>query len=93
MKTKILSLAVLFILGTASIFAQSKTAKFKVNGNCGMCEKTIEKAANSVDGVSKADWNKETKQMQVVFDSTKTNIHTIKLIMLYLDVANTTVMH
>jgi len=77
MKTKVLSLAVLLVLGTSSIFAANKSEKFKVNGKCGMCEKTIEKAANSVDGVSKADWNKETKEMEVVFDDTKTNIHKI----------------
>ncbi len=74
MKTKVLSLVTLFLLGTATVFAASKTEKFKVYGNCGMCEKTIEKAALSVDGVSAADWNKETKQIEVTFDDAKTNV-------------------
>ena len=51
-----------FFLGIASLFAQDlKTEKFKVYGNCGMCESRIEKAAKTVDGVTAADWNKETK--------------------------------
>ncbi|WP_320168099.1 cation transporter [Mangrovibacterium marinum] len=77
MKTKVLSLITVFLLGTASVFAASKTEKFKVYGNCGMCEKTIEKAALSVEGVSAADWNKETKQMEVTFDDSKTDVHKV----------------
>lgn len=79
MKTKVLSLVALFLLGTASVFAASKTEKFKVYGNCGMCEKTIEKAALSVPGVSTADWNKETKQIAVTLDDTKTDVHKVQM--------------
>ncbi len=63
MKTKMISLAALFLLGTASVFAQTKTEKIEVKGNCGMCETRIEKAANSVEGVTNAQWNKETKML------------------------------
>lgn len=73
MKTKVLSLVVMFFLGTFMVFAANKTEKFDVKGNCGMCEKRIEKAASAVDGVSKADWNKETKKLEVTFDDTKTS--------------------
>jgi periplasmic mercuric ion binding protein len=45
MKAKVLSLVVMFVLGTSTAFAGEKTEKFKVKGNCGMCEKRIEKAA------------------------------------------------
>ena len=79
MKTKILSLVVLFLMGMISVLAQSKTEKFKVYGNCSMCEKTIEKAAQSVEGVIVADWNKETKMMEVSFDKTKTNVHKVHM--------------
>ena len=34
---------------------------FGVRGNCGMCKSTIEEAANSVEGVAKADWDVEKK--------------------------------
>ena len=42
---------------------------FGVKGNCGMCKKTIETAAKSLDGVIKADWDKQTKQVSLVYDS------------------------
>ena len=57
---------------------ESKTEKFKVYGNCGMCESRIEKAAKSVEGVSSADWDKETKMIEVTFDESKTNIDKIE---------------
>lgn len=77
MKAKILN--VLFVLGISSfsLFAGKHPEKFKVAGNCGMCETRIEKAAKSVEGVASADWNKETKMIEVVFDSGTTEIHAI----------------
>ena len=42
---------------------------FGVKGNCGMCKKTIETAANSLNGVIKADWDVQTKQVSLVYDS------------------------
>lgn len=79
MKTRILSLVVILLIGTVSVFAQTKTETFKVYGNCGMCEKRIEKAANGVDGVSKSDWNKETKMLEVTFDEAKTSVHKVHM--------------
>ena len=46
---------------------------FGVRGNCGMCKKTIEKAAKSVEGVSEANWDVDKKKIDVSFDDTKTN--------------------
>ncbi len=69
----------MFVLGTFTVFAGEKTEKFKVKGNCGMCEKRIEKAANSVDGVSAADWNKESKMIEVKFDDSKTDVHKVQM--------------
>jgi mercuric ion binding protein len=46
---------------------------FGVRGNCGMCKKTIEKGANSLDGVSKAIWNVDKKKIDVSFDDSKTD--------------------
>ncbi len=45
---------------------------FGVRGNCGMCKNTIEKAANSVEGVSSANWDVDKKKIDVSFDDTKT---------------------
>jgi copper chaperone CopZ len=59
---------------------QALTEKtFKVSGNCGMCETRIEKAAKSIDGVTTADWSKETKLIEVTFDSKKTDVHKIHM--------------
>ncbi|WP_223550824.1 heavy-metal-associated domain-containing protein [Aestuariivivens sp. NBU2969] len=46
---------------------------FGVRGNCGMCKKTIEKAANSVEGVATANWDKDKKKIDVAFDGSKTD--------------------
>lgn len=79
MKTKGLGLIAMFLMTTAVVFAVEKTEKFKVYGNCGMCETRIEKAANSVDGVSAADWNKESKMIEVKFDDSKTDVRKVHM--------------
>jgi mercuric ion binding protein len=53
------------------------TSTFKVWGNCDMCKETIETSLK-VDGISKADWNTETKMITVSFDSTKINLDQIQ---------------
>lgn len=77
MRTKILIMAL--FLGTIAVFAGNKTEKFKVSGICGMCKNRIETAAKSVDGVISADWNKETKMMEVTFDDSKTDIIKVEM--------------
>ena len=79
MKTKVLSLVGLFLLGAITVFAEGKTEEFKVYGNCGMCEKRIETAAKSIDGVTKAEWNSKTEMIEVSFDDSKTDIDKIQL--------------
>ena len=79
MKTRILSLAIIMGLSSISLFAMSdKTEKFEVAGNCGMCEARIEKAAKSVDGVSAADWDKETKMIEVSYNPEKSDLDNIQ---------------
>ncbi|MUP39403.1 heavy-metal-associated domain-containing protein [Labilibaculum euxinus] len=91
MKLKLVGLIGLFLVSGLSLSAQEKNDKFKVFGNCGMCENRIEKAALAVDGVSLADWNKETKMIDVAFDTTKTDIH--KVHMAIADAGHDTEMH
>lgn len=79
MKTIILSLVSMFLLGSGVAFAQVKTEKFEVKGNCGMCEDRIEKAAKSVDGVTTADWNQETKMLELSFDESKSSVQKVQL--------------
>lgn len=52
--------------------------KFVVKGNCGMCEARIEKAAKSIAGVTKADWDKTSKNIRVEFDEKQTSLADIK---------------
>ncbi|WP_421917893.1 heavy-metal-associated domain-containing protein [Marinifilum sp.] len=65
------------LMGTAIANGQSKKEEFKVYGNCGMCENRIEKAALSVEGVTVAEWNKESKIISVTFNGSKTKVHEI----------------
>lgn len=75
MKTKVLTILMLIGLSSFTLLAGPvKKEKFKVAGNCGMCEARIEKAAKSVNGVTAADWDKETKMLVVSFDAAEVNI-------------------
>ena len=52
---------------------------FGVRGNCGMCKKTIEDAANSVEGVVSAIWDVDKKKIDISYDDSKIDavaIHT-----------------
>lgn len=44
-----------------------------------MCENQIQKAAKEVNGVTKADWDKTTNMLKVVFDNTKTSTDNIEV--------------
>jgi copper chaperone CopZ len=55
---------------TAQSTQAAQTAVFKVYGNCSSCKKHIETAAH-VTGVAKADWNKDTKMLTLVYDPSK----------------------
>ena len=44
---------------------------FGVRGNCGMCKKTIEDAANSIEGVASAIWDVDQKKIDISFDDGK----------------------
>jgi mercuric ion binding protein len=53
-------------------------ATFGVRGNCGMCKSTIEKAAKSVDGVKKANWDVDSKVITVSYNNDKTNTDAVQ---------------
>ena len=50
---------------------------FKVWGNCDMCKETIETSLK-VDGISKADWNVDSKILSVSYDATKITLDQIQ---------------
>lgn len=70
--------AAVMLLGIQNLYAENKSEKVNVKGNCGMCKARIEKAAMGVAGVAKADWNKETKDLTVAFDASKTSLDKIE---------------
>ena len=79
MKKKIFFTLTMVIAFGMGLMAQNlKTEKVKVYGNCGSCEKRIEKATKSVDGVTKAHWDKETLMLEVTYDPAKTNLEKIQ---------------
>lgn len=61
---------------TAAVQSE-KTETFLVLGNCGMCQRIIEKAALGA-GAAKANWDVDTDQLTVVFDPAKTSADTIQ---------------
>lgn len=74
---KIIFVSLFSLLATAT-FAQSKTdTTMIVNGVCGMCQRTIEGAANKVPGVQEASWNSDSKLFTVSYDPGKTNLQAI----------------
>lgn len=69
-----------FMLGLSLLLAftscatpikNAKTETFKVAGNCEMCKKTIETAANK-KGISLAEWDTDKKVMSLTYDSKQT---------------------
>ena len=73
---------ILFLALPFGILAQEKhkkntKARFKVYGNCEMCEKRIEKAALSIKGVKLADWVIPSNQINLIYNSNKVDLETI----------------
>lgn len=61
----------------ASAQIKNKTTEtVKINGNCSMCKKTIENAAN-ISKEAKVNWNETTKMATITYDNKKTNLDTI----------------
>ncbi len=79
---KIIVVILLVFVGL-SVQAQSKknkNAKYvtEVNGNCEQCQKRIQKAAFSVQGVKSAVWNIETHQLSVILNEEKCTLLDVK---------------
>ena len=65
----------LLLLSATAMQAQIKNVKtdtVSILGNCGMCQKTIEKAGN-IKNVALVNWNKDTKVASITYDANQTN--------------------
>lgn len=67
------------IILTSQVLASSKVATFSIeNMICKMCDITVRKAIEKVDGVTSAKVDYESKTAQVTFDSVITSINQIE---------------
>jgi len=70
MKTLILSSILAFI--TCNVSAQVN-ATFRVGGNCDMCKKRIENAAD-LKGVKTANWDSKTQTLEIYYNPNKISL-------------------
>jgi cation transport ATPase len=80
-KNIIIALLVAFVgFSTQAQEKKNKNAKytFEVNGNCEQCQKRIQKAAFSVDGVKSAVWSIETHQLSLILNEEKSSLLDVK---------------
>ncbi len=73
---KVVSLLFIAIGFSLSSQAQVVTDTLNVAGVCGMCEDRIENAAY-IKGVKKADWDKNSQQLVLVYKSNKVSLDEI----------------
>lgn len=80
MKKLVIIVLLAFVGFTAQAQQKNKNAKYvtEVNGNCGMCQKRIQKAALSVEGVKSAVWDIESHQLSLIVNEEKCSIKTVK---------------
>ena len=73
---------ILFLIIPFFTFGQSNDKNvnetFKVDGNCSMCKKRIEKATLSLKGVKYAKWNKRSSDLSIIYDNERVNIQEIR---------------
>ncbi|WP_300598938.1 heavy-metal-associated domain-containing protein [Niabella sp.] len=65
-------LGMVMLLTASGVYAQAKTEKIAVSGNCGMCKKTIEKAAKTA-GAREAVWDISSKTLAVKYNAKNTS--------------------
>lgn len=76
---KVITLTAVFAAATVLLMAgETVTKTLHVSGNCNSCKKNIEKPLKSLDGVTSATWDKDTKQLTTTFDPTKVSEAQIK---------------
>lgn len=66
----------LLLPGCSAQVKQALTTTVRIDGDCPMCEKTIEKAAY-VKGEAEADWDVDAKTARITFDSTRTTLDAV----------------
>lgn len=62
------------LLATGGVCAR---VELTVQGSCKMCKTRIEKTARSVEGVTSATWDAESKKLSLDFDEKKTSLDAV----------------
>ncbi|RQO73391.1 mercury transporter [Pedobacter sp. KBW01] len=68
-------MVITLLLSATNAFAQIKNAQtvsIQVSGNCEMCKKTIESAAN-IKSIAAVNWNETSKMASITYNNQKTN--------------------
>ncbi|MBL7951294.1 MAG: DUF3347 domain-containing protein [Flavobacteriales bacterium] len=68
--------ALLFFSSCSAQIKNAQTTTVRIDGDCPMCEKTIEKVAY-VKGEAEADWDVDAKTARITFDSTRTSLDAV----------------
>lgn len=77
MRTTALFTALWMLLTSCSAqLKHAQTTTVRIDGDCPMCEKTIEKAAY-VKSEAEADWDVDAKSARITFDSTRTTLDAV----------------
>ena len=79
---KIIFCLLLFLTFTRIVSAQTNNSKteqteFVASGNCQMCKARIEKAALTLKGVKKVEWDIPTNVLNVIYNSKKQDLFAI----------------
>ena len=80
MKKLVIIIVMAFVGFTTQAQEKNKNAKsdIEVNGNCGMCQKRIQKAALSVEGVKSATWDIPSHQLSLILNEEKCSLLDVK---------------
>lgn len=68
--------ALLFFSSCSAQIKNAQTTTVRIDGDCPMCEKTIEQVAY-VKGEAEADWDVDAKTARITFDSTRTTLDAV----------------
>jgi len=75
----LIAIAIITLFSSAEAIAGDKTAEISLPSiQCGMCERTIEKALNKVDGIVDVNVDVENKKATVTYDDTKADLPAIE---------------
>ncbi len=68
--------SLLFFSSCSAQIKNAQTTIVRIDGDCPMCEKTIEKVAY-VKGEAEADWDVDAKTARITIDSTRTDVDAV----------------